>query len=112
MVVRVAGVLLVLLGFAFWAGRALSLANIHMLLGVILVIALWLLAAAALSSGRAQGVAGVAIIWGLLVLIVGMVQRSILPGSAHWVVQVIHLLLGLGAIVLGEQLGAAVKRAQ
>lgn len=112
MVVRLAGVLLLLLGFAFWAGRALSLVNIHMLLGLVLVIALWLLAAAALSSGQAQGVAALAIIWGLLVLLFGMIQRSVLPGSGHWAVQVIHLLFGLVAIALGELLGAAVKRAR
>lgn len=111
MVIRVAGVLLLLLGFAFWAGRALSLVNIHMLLGVILVLALWLLAAAALSTGQTRGAAGGAIVLGLVVLIFGMVQRTLLPGSAHVVVQVIHLLLGLGAIGLGEMMGAAVKKA-
>jgi hypothetical protein len=30
--------------------------------------------------------------------IVGLTQRELLPGSAHWVIQVIHLLLGIGLL--------------
>jgi uncharacterized integral membrane protein len=35
-----------------------------------------------------------------------MTQFNILPGSMHWLIQVLHLLVGLGAIVLMGITGA------
>ena len=47
---------------------------------------------------------------GLLVVFVGLSQQSWLVGSAHWVIQVLHLLIGLLAIGIGEMIGARYKR--
>ena len=47
---------------------------------------------------------------GLLLTIVGLYQDNWLIGSAHWVIQVIHLLLGLSAIGLGEMIAARTRR--
>ena len=41
-----------------------------------------------------------------------MTQTQLLPGSWHWVIQVLHLLLGLGAMGQGEGLAARIKRAR
>ena len=54
-VVRVAGVLALLLGLLFWTGDALSLVPVHMLLGVLTVLGLWLLAATASQLGAPMG---------------------------------------------------------
>jgi hypothetical protein len=51
----------------------------------------------------------VAAVWGLLVVIVGLTQTSLLTGSLHWLVQVIHLLLGIGLIGLAERLATTAK---
>jgi hypothetical protein len=45
-----------------------------------------------------------AIAWGLVVPILGLSQDGLLPGPAHWVIQVLHLLVGLAAIGLAEAL--------
>ena len=37
-------------------------------------------------------------------LFLGLTQALLLNGSAHWIVQVLHLLVGLGAIGLAEML--------
>ena len=50
-----------------------------------------------------------AALWGLIVPIVGLTQRELVPGSAHWVIQVIHLLLGIGLIALAENLATRAK---
>jgi hypothetical protein len=47
MFVRVAGVVQLLLGLAFWTGNLLSLDDLHMLNGILLVLALWTQAALA-----------------------------------------------------------------
>lgn len=110
MLVRITGVLLLILGLLFWGGDALGLIPLHMLLGLVLVLSLWLLAAVASQAGVPIGMAaGVALI-GLITLILGLVQDSLVPGGAHWVIQVLHVLIGLAAIGSGEMIGGRLRR--
>ena len=46
--------------------------------------------------------AGGALLLGLLVIVVGMRQSSLLVGPFHWVIQVVHLLLGILAVGVGQ----------
>jgi len=111
-VVRVAGILALLLGLLFWTGDAQSLVPVHMLLGVLTVLALWLVAATGSQMGAPIGMVVGAVVLGLLVLGLGFSQQSMLPGSGHWVIQVVHLVLGMAAIASGEMISGRVRRAQ
>jgi len=42
--------------------------------------------------------------------VLGLAQDRLLPGSAHWLIQVLHLLVGLAAIGQGEALAARILR--
>jgi hypothetical protein len=108
-VVRVSALALLALGSLFWTGHALALIPVHMLLGIVLVLALWTLAGLAVAIGVGRGLAAVAIVWGLVVPALGATQTSILPGAGHWVIQVLHLLVGLTAIALAELLGRRIR---
>lgn len=110
MLIRITGVILIILGGLFWSHSALQWMGLHMILGFVLVIALWMLAFLGARAGVSAGMVSVALVWGLVVVIVGVKQTSLMPGSAHWVIQVVHLVLGLGAMGLGEALGARIKR--
>jgi hypothetical protein len=35
-----------------------------------------------------------------------------MPGNGHWVVQVVHLVLGMAAIASGEAIAGRVRRGQ
>ena len=109
MLVRICGGLLILLGIFFWTGHALSLIPIHMLLGLVFVIALWVLAGIGARAGVGAGLVALAVLWGIIVLALGMTQTRLVPGSAHWVIRVLHLLVGLFAIRLGEVLAQRIK---
>src|SRR5947209_4525179 len=109
MLVRVIGVIVIILGVLFWTGNALTLIPLHMLLGFVLVLSLWVLAVLAARAGVQPGFVALAIVWGLIVLILGLTQTQLLPGAAHWVIQVLHLLVGLGAIGQAEGLAARIK---
>ena len=111
-VVRVAGILALLLGLLFWTGDAQSLVPVHMLLGVLTVLALWLVAATGSQMGAPIGMVIGAVVLGLLVLGLGFSQQNMLPGSGHWVVQVVHLALGMAAIASGEMIAGRVRRQQ
>ena len=110
MLVRITGVLALILGLLFWGGSALSLIPLHMLLGLLLVLSLWLLAVLAVQAGVPIGMAAGAALVGLLALLLGVTQDSLLPGGAHWVIQVLHLLLGMAAVASGEMIGGRLRR--
>ena len=107
--IRVLGVIQLVLGILFWTGNALGLVDLHQLFGILLVLALWTQAALAHRAGVPGGLIAGAAVYGLIVPIVGLTQRELLPGSAHWVIQVIHLLLGIGLIGLAENLATRAK---
>jgi hypothetical protein len=107
--IRVFGVIQLVLGILFWTGNALGLVDLHQLIGILLVLALWTQAALAHRAGVPGGLVAGAAVYGLIVPIVGLTQRELLPGSAHWVIQVIHLLLGIGLIGLAENLATRAK---
>src|SRR5947208_9733578 len=111
MVLRVAVLLALILGILFWTGNFQNLTPIHMLLGFIVVISLWVIGLAqGFTKGGSFGLAVATFIIGLLLAIVGLYQDYWLIGSAHWVIQVIHLLLGLSAIGSGEMIAARTRR--
>jgi hypothetical protein len=81
-----------------------------MLAGIVLVLALWALSILAAVSGVHRGLVALAIVWGLIVPILGMTQTQLLPGDAHWVIRLLHLLIGIGAMALGQRLATRIKQ--
>jgi hypothetical protein len=77
--------------------------------GFVLVFSLWTLAVLAARAGVHPGLVALAIVWGFIVPVLGLTQERLLPGDAHWVIQVLHLLVGLGAIGQAEGLAARIK---
>jgi hypothetical protein len=108
--VRVLGLILIVLGIMFWSGRSLELVPIHMRIGEVLVGLLWVLAAIGMRAGVKPALALGAIGYGFIVVAFAMRMGSFLPGGAHEVIRVLHLLLGLGAIGFAESLGGKMKR--
>jgi hypothetical protein len=107
--IRAVGVLQLVLGVAFWTGNLLGLVDLHQLLGILLVLGLWTMAALARRAGVPAGMVAAAAVLGLVVAVVGLTQRELLPGSAHWVIQVLHLLLGLGLLGQAENLAVRAR---
>ena len=112
-VVRLGGLVMIVLGLLFWTGHALTLKNEHMLLGLLVVLALWVLAGVALQKGVSVGLVIGAFVLGLVVIGFGMSQTSLMSGSTRAVVEIIrvvHLLLGLALISYGEIIGGRLRR--
>ncbi|MGH8318173.1 MAG: hypothetical protein ACREUL_09380 [Steroidobacteraceae bacterium] len=104
------GIALVVLGILFWTGHALSLLSLHMLLGGLFVICLWVLAVLGFAVRGARVLALVVLVWSFIVPALGVTQLRLLPGADHWVVQAVHLLVGLIAIGLGHALARRLGR--
>lgn len=107
-VVLTAGIVQILLGMLFWLDFAEALVPVHLTVGLVLVLSLWLEAVAAARLGAPRGLTILVALWGLVLPVVGIGQTSVLPGSVHWIVRVVHFALGLGAIGLASVLAARV----
>jgi hypothetical protein len=109
--VRLAGLTAIVLGVLFWTGNARALIPVHVLIGLVLVLSLWTLAFLAARAGVNRGFVALAVVWGFVVPVLGLTQGQLLPGDYHWVIKVVHLLVGLGAMGQGDGLAARIKQA-
>ena len=110
-VLRIAVLAAIILGILFWTGNAENLIPVHMLIGIIAVLSLWVIGLAqGFIKGGSFGLALATFMVGLALAIVGLYQQQWLLGSSHWIIQVIHLLLGLSAIGLGEMINGRTRR--
>ena len=106
-VLSFAGLLALILGLLFWTNSTLNLIQMHMLLGLLAVGALWVIGIGqALSNGGSWGVAASALVVGAAMIVLGWTQSSLMVGELHWIIQVLHLVLGLLVIGMGH-MGAA-----
>jgi hypothetical protein len=109
--VRIAGLVALLLGILLWIGGGGGIYPLHMLVGIVLVVGLVVLAVLGLRAGTGPALPAVAIGWGILTVVFGLNQATVLPGDGHVVVEVAHLLVGITAIGIGEALAARILRA-
>ena len=110
-VARILGPIMLVLGVLFWTGNALMLIPIHMLIGLVIVLILWVTAILAAFARANVGLVLLGIVWGFVVPALGVTQAAILPGDLHWLVQVLHLAVGLVALGLIERLARRVQAA-
>jgi len=111
MLVRITGLIQIVLGVLFWTGNALNLVPVHLISGLLMVLGLWVLAVTASLAGVGVWQVVLAIVWGFLTLLLGYWQVDLVPGSSHWLIQALHLLIGLAAIGQAETLASRIRRA-
>jgi hypothetical protein len=110
-VARVIAVVQVALGIVVWTGRGDSLIPLHIAVGLLLVVDLWVAVALGLRSGAPIGLAVLALVWSLGMPAFGLIQTSLLPGAYHVAIEVVHLVVGLAAVGLVEALTGRSRRA-
>lgn len=109
-IVRLTAIVQIVLGVLFWTDKATDLVPLHQTVGIILVLALETLVVASARAGVDRRLVVIAGIWGVVVVVLGYSQGSLLAGSAHWVIEVLHLLVGLGAIGQAEVLATRIQQ--
>ena len=106
-IASIAALVAVALGMATYTHA--SFTSIHMLFGLIVALALLILAIMAFTTGlRRLGAIG--IVYALVVPIFGVTQQLILVGDLHWLVESAHLAVGFGALALIGTLSARIVR--
>lgn len=110
-VMRACAAVLVILGIFFWTGHELSLVPAHALVGLLFVVAMWAIAIAGAAKGAPRSLTVLTVVWGFVVFWLGTHQAAILPTSAHWIVEVLHLLVGLAGLGIAERVAGIALRA-
>src|SRR5258708_40221425 len=72
--------------------------SIHMLFGLLVALALLVLAIMAVFTSGLRRLGAIGIVYALIVPIFGVTQQMILVGDLHWLIEAAHLLGGLGAL--------------
>lgn len=104
------GAVLLILGLIVWTGSADALIPVHASVGTLLVLSLWTIAFIAYRSGLPIQIPAAVIAWSLAVVALGMTQDAILEGDWHWTVQVLHLVVSMSLVAIGQGLVIAVQR--
>jgi hypothetical protein len=95
---RGSAVVLLALGVYIWTGGADQLITVHVVVGVLLVISLWTIAAIAANSGVSAALVGVAVVWSFVAVLLGLTQEGLVAGEWHWTIQALHLVIAMAMV--------------
>lgn len=98
MIATVAALVAVALGMGTYTHA--NFRDIHMLFGLIVALALLVLAVMATFTAEARRLGAIGIAYAFLLPIFGVTQQMILVGEWHWLVETTHLAVGFGAVAL------------
>jgi hypothetical protein len=98
------------LGVWIWTGYGAAIVPWHVRLGFLLVLVLLTSVALAARAGAPIGRALLAVVFILLLPVVGLAQRRLLLGPTHWIIQVVHLLVAIAAVGTTQRLAAGAFR--
>jgi hypothetical protein len=100
----IAGICALALGLTIWIAN-INLISIHMIFGILVALSLLVMGILAVGTSglRIWGIVG--IVYAIIVPVFGLSQFNILVGNLHWIIQTLHMLVGIGAIVLTGVLG-------
>lgn len=108
-ILRLAGLGALVLGLLIWTLQ-LNIITYHMLFGLLVAIALLVISfLATLARGlRVLGIIG--IVYAFILPILGVNQDALLIGTLHWLIQTVHMLVGIGALAYAGILSTRYRR--
>lgn len=98
-VVGIAGLGALVLGLLSWIANV-DLTDIHMLFGLLVTLGPLVMSIIALITPRLRVWGMVGIVYAIIVPIIGVLQSKLLVGHLYWLIQTLHMLDGIGALVL------------
>jgi hypothetical protein len=111
---RISALAALVIGLELWSGGGGgALVPVHMVLGIVAIIAAWSLGIMQLRRpGGSRGLALGALVLGVLLPIAGVGQLSFFGGSGQLVAQLVHVGLAFAIIGMGEACAGRLRRAQ
>lgn len=114
MIVRVLALINLVLGIIFWTGNYPISPMIHMLIGILVVLGVWILSGMVARHNFVLAIAG--FILGLVALVYGSMQQQLFGAAAGnmvgiQLIKVGHLVLIVAILGIAESAQARIKRA-
>ena len=100
-ILRVAGTIVLVLGLLIWTLQ-LNIVSIHITFGIIVTLTLLVISILATFARGLRVLGIIGMIYAFVIPLLGLNQVRLLVGDQHWLIQVLHLLVGIGALALGE----------
>ena len=100
-ILRVAGTIVLVLGLLIWTLQ-LNILSIHITFGIIVTLTLLVISILATFARGLRVLGIIGMIYAFVIPLLGLNQVRLLVGDQHWLIQVLHLLVGIGALALGE----------
>ena len=110
-ILRIAGSVALVLGLLIWTFQ-LDIVSLHMLFGLLVALALLVISilSALTRPLRVLGIVG--IVYAFVLPLLGLNQETLLVGSLHWIIEIVHLIVGIGALALGGVMSTRYRRLQ
>jgi len=106
----IAGLLALVLGLSMWFAQTYVVLPLHMILGLIVTLGLLITSILALVTNGLRTLGVIGIIYAIIIPVFGLTQTGMLQGDLHWLIQVAHLLVGIGAMGLIGNIAARYRR--
>jgi len=108
-IMRLCALGVLLLGIVLWRGKLYEFLGLHIALGVIFVLSVWVAAIVVIAAGVSTQRAFILLVLGIAIILLGVGQVRVMLGPLRWIVRTGHLLMGLTAIVQTELLAKAFR---
>lgn len=108
-IARIAWLGAISLGLLYWI-VGIDLISFHMLFGITLALSMLILSIISVCTPGNRLLGAIGIGYALVLPLFGLTQMRILVGDLHWLIRSLHLLVGIGAIVLIQFMGTRYER--
>ena len=108
---RIAGLGALLLGLLFWIAN-IDFISLHILFGLAVALALLALSIVMIFSRGSRLLGAIGIVYTLILPLFGLRQATLLVGNIHWLIQALHLLVGIGALALIQVMSTRFERSR
>ena len=103
-ILRIAGLGALVLGLLIWFAQ-LNVISIHMLFGITVALTLLIVSLIAVFTRGMRLMGGIGIVYAFILPTFGLNQDLLLIGDLHWLIQIAHMLVGIGALALAGLIG-------
>jgi hypothetical protein len=87
-----------------------SSVTLHIGLGIAITLILVIISAIALFTGGIRRLGVIGIVYACILPALGMAQYTLLMGNLHWLIQSLHLLIGIGSLGVIHWIGGRYLR--
>jgi len=108
-ILRIAGTVALVLGLLIWTLQLNSI-NIHMLFGLLVTISLLVISFLAVFSRGLRVLGSIGIVYAFILPLLGLNQDTLLIGNLHWLIQIMHMLVGIGALAYAGIISTRYRR--